>query len=220
MMGLGDFAYWASWFTYYTIVNTCISIITWVIMITSITQKSSIWIPFMVVWLYGQSLFGLLLITQSLFTKARAAAITSSIVYFGTSIFQFFVREPDTPLNARLWACLSPTVAMIQTVSVLAQYEGSQVGSKTENIFSEFNNFTVGHGLIMMAIDVIWITLLGFYLEQVMPKTFGKRRHLCFCFSGSFWGCKNKRRVSVGLSDDANVTRQLGDKSINHESTD
>ena len=54
---------------------------------------------------------------------------------------------------------------MIQTVAVLAQYEGSQVGSTGDNIFSEFNNFTVGHGLIMMALDTVWITLLGFYLE-------------------------------------------------------
>ena len=60
---------------------------------------------------------------------------------------------------------MSPTVAMIQTVAVLAQYEGSQVGSNFDNIFSEFNNFTVGHGLIMMAVDMVWITILGFYLE-------------------------------------------------------
>jgi len=67
----------------------------------------------MIIWLYGQSLFGLLLITQSLFTKARAAAITTSIVYFGTSTFQYFVREPDSPLKYRLIASLSPTVAMV-----------------------------------------------------------------------------------------------------------
>ena len=56
-------------------------------------------------------------------------------------------------------------MAMIQTVAVLAQYEGSQVGSNFDNIFSDFNNFTVGHGLIMMAVDMVWITILGFYLE-------------------------------------------------------
>ena len=120
MMGLGDFAYWASWFTYYTVVNTCISVLTWCVMITSIMQKSEGWILFLLVWLFGESLFGLLLVTQSIFTKARAAAITTSVVYFGTSIFQYFVKDPDASMNARLLACLSPTVAMIQTVAVLA----------------------------------------------------------------------------------------------------
>ena len=195
MMGLGDFAYWASWFTYYTVVNSAISLLTWVIMITSIMQKSEPWILFFVIWLYGQSLFGIILITQSLFTKARAAAITTSIIYFGTSTFQYFVREPDIPLENRIYASLSPTVAMIQTVAVLAQYEGSQVGSKSENLFAEFNNFTVGHGLIMMAVDCVWVIFLGFYLEMVMPKTFGRRRHPCFCFTRSFWGCKSRSRI-------------------------
>lgn len=53
MMGLGDFAYWASWFTYYTVVNTAISILTWVVMVTSVMQKSQGLILFLIIWLYG-----------------------------------------------------------------------------------------------------------------------------------------------------------------------
>ena len=87
MMGLKDTAYWLSWLTYYTIINTQISFFTWLILFESVTSKTSGWILFLVVWLFGQSLFGLLLITQSLFTRARAAAITTSLIYFGTSIF-------------------------------------------------------------------------------------------------------------------------------------
>ena len=113
MMGLKDFPYWASWFTYYTVVNTIISGITWVIMMTSITTKSSPLILWFTVWLYGQSLFGILLITQSLFTKARAAAITSSVVYFGTTTFGYFVSDEDSPNKGRMIASLSPTVALI-----------------------------------------------------------------------------------------------------------
>ena len=113
MMGLKDFPYWLSWFTYYTFVNTCISILTWIILVTSITKRSNSTILFLLVWLFGQSLFGLLLITQSVFTKARAAAITTSIVYFGTSTFQYFVADPNVEFESKLWASLSPTVAMI-----------------------------------------------------------------------------------------------------------
>ena len=113
MMGLKDFPYWASWFTYYAMVNTAITVITWIIMMTSITTKSAPLILFFIVWLFGQSLFGLLIVTQSLFTKARAAAITSSVVYFGTSTFGYFVSDEDSTLKARLLACLSPTVAMV-----------------------------------------------------------------------------------------------------------
>ena len=125
MMGLADFPYWASWYTYYTIINTSIAILTWIIMVFGIISKSDSWIVFCTVWFYGQSLFGLILITQSLFTKARAAAITSSIVYFGSSMFQYFVSDQNTKFNDRLWASLSPPVCMIQTVGVLAKFESS-----------------------------------------------------------------------------------------------
>ena len=112
MMGLKDFAYWSSWFTYYTIVNTFMSLITWVILYTKVLPKSAGWITFFTVWLYGQSLFGIVLVTQSLFARARAAAITTTLIYFGTGMFQYFVADADIALESRIWACLSPVVAL------------------------------------------------------------------------------------------------------------
>ena len=189
MMGLGDAAYWSSWGTYYSIVNTVISVITWAIMTFAIKIKSDSWIVFLTVWLFGQSLFGLMLITQSLFSSSRSAAITCSIVYFGTTIPQYFVKEPDIGLTDRMWASLSPTTAMIQTVNVLAKFEGSQVGLTIDTIDAEFDNFKVIYGLIMLLFDNVWILLLGLYLEQVMPRKFGRRRHPFFCFKPAFWSC-------------------------------
>jgi len=53
MMGLKDTAYWLSWLTYYTIINTLISFFTWLILFESVTSKTSGWILFLVVWLFG-----------------------------------------------------------------------------------------------------------------------------------------------------------------------
>lgn len=117
-----------------------------------------------------------------MFTRARAAAIVTSLIYFGSGTFNYFVNEPDTPFLNRLFACLSPTIAMIQTSAALGTFESSQVGSNYENIWSEVNNFSVGIGLCMMAFNSVWLVLFGLYLEQVMPKTFGRRRHPCFFF--------------------------------------
>ena len=71
---------------------------------------------------------------------------------------------------------------MFQTVRVMTTFEASQVGQNASNLFSEFENFTTGHGLVMLAIDSVWITALGLYMEQVMPKTHGSSKSLCFCF--------------------------------------
>ena len=56
----------------------------------------------------------------------------------------------------------------------------------------------------MMAFNCIWLVFLGLYLEQVMPKTFGRRAHPCFCFKASFWGCSaRKNKTKIGVADPA-----------------
>ena len=51
----------------------------------------------------------------------------------------------------------------------------------------------------MMVFNCIYLVLVGIYLEQVMPKTVGTRRHPCFFLLPSFWSemfnCKRKREV-------------------------
>lgn len=72
----------------------------------------------------------------------------------------------------------------------------------------------------MMAIDCVWVTIFGFYLEMVMPKTFGRRRHPCFCFTRSFWGCNATKRTQVGqVLDEGNSNNFLG-KGQHHETVD
>jgi len=53
MMGLKDFPYWASWYSYYTFTNTCLSTLVWIILYTKVTSRSAGWILFLIVWLYG-----------------------------------------------------------------------------------------------------------------------------------------------------------------------
>ena len=53
MMGLKDFPYWASWLTYYSVVNTIISGSTFAILYTKVLPNSDGWITFFIVWLFG-----------------------------------------------------------------------------------------------------------------------------------------------------------------------
>ena len=51
----------------------------------------------------------------------------------------------------------------------------------------------------MLAIDCVYLVLVGILLEQVMPKTVGTRRHVLFFLLPSFWqemfNCKRKKEV-------------------------
>jgi len=63
MMGLKDFPYWSSWFVYYTIINTLMVTMSWMILVKWVFQYTDWSIIFLTMWLYGQSIFGLIMIT-------------------------------------------------------------------------------------------------------------------------------------------------------------
>ena len=90
---------------------------------------------------------------------------------------------------------------MINSIAVLAQFEGSGIGIKWHNIDSEYNAYTVAIGLKMMTFNCVWLVLLGTYLEQVTPKTVGVRRHPCFFLLPKFWkemfSCKHSKHIKI-----------------------
>ena len=57
------------------------------------------------------------MITQSLFSSPRAAAITTTLIYFGTSILSSVVSNEDSTRSQKIAVCwFFPTVTMITGV--------------------------------------------------------------------------------------------------------
>ena len=95
MMGLKDFSYWLSWFVYYFIVVTIISGICTIILAANVFKYTNKGIIFLYFWVYGISLFGLAIFLQAFFSRARIAAITGTLVYFGTSFINAAVSDSN-----------------------------------------------------------------------------------------------------------------------------
>ena len=85
MMGLSDTSYWFSWFVYYFIIVLIISIACTIILSANVFTYSNKGIIFLYFFIYGLSLFGLCILIQAFFSRARVAAITGTLIYFGTS---------------------------------------------------------------------------------------------------------------------------------------
>lgn len=94
-MGLHEFAYWLSWLIYYTCVNTALVTIIWAILTFYVLHISDSLILYAIFWLYGQCLFGITVLTQALFESPRAAAVCTTIIYFGSTIVYYLVDDPD-----------------------------------------------------------------------------------------------------------------------------
>jgi ATP-binding cassette, subfamily A (ABC1), member 3 len=120
MMGLNDFSYWLSWFVYYTVIVTLISVLVIIVLSFNVLKYSNRGLVFLFFWVYGMSLFGLAILLQAFFSKARVAAITGTLVYFGTSFVNVAVADKSVNSGAKNLASLLTPVAVNLGSAVLA----------------------------------------------------------------------------------------------------
>ena len=108
MMGMTDTAYWLSWFVYYTMINTLISTLSWLILLYNVINFSTPFYVWLFFWLYGQSVFGQIVFLQSLFTSSKYSGIVATLVYFGSDFFNFLITGDNTSRVAKIAASLLP----------------------------------------------------------------------------------------------------------------
>jgi hypothetical protein len=93
--------------------------------------------------LYGQSIFGYIIILQSFFTTARTAAVVTTIVYFGTITLQ--VPE-HAPMSQKIGMSVFPTACMTQTVKVMTGFELNNDGIKMDSLGRNYREFNMQLG--------------------------------------------------------------------------
>jgi hypothetical protein len=155
------------------------------------------------------SLFGLAISLQSFFSRARVAAITGTLVYFGTSFINVAVADKGIePAEKNLASLLTP-VAVNLGSAVLAQFETSGIGLRPDNIRMMYNNYSMGGCLVSMFISLLLFFWVGIYLDNTLPSAYGLRKGWCFCLTPSFW-CSRRgdasrtRKMQVKDKDDEN----------------
>ena len=87
IMGLRDTPYWISWFIYYFIICTIISLISAFILKINIFVHTSYGVLFFFLWLYGLSLFSLAVLITCFIERPRTAGIIATLVHFLTYFF-------------------------------------------------------------------------------------------------------------------------------------
>lgn len=128
-MGMKELPYWLSWATDYLVKNLIISTGSWAVVYMWVFKFSDGRLLWMLIFFYGQFAFGMILVAQTVFARARYAGIATSLVYFGLSMLNTSVNQDDTTYaDVVLVAIFSPAVAMIQTVYAIVHFETAQVG--------------------------------------------------------------------------------------------
>lgn len=82
---------------------------------------------------------------------------------------------------------------MLQTVQVYVSFVTANIPMNFSTWHLEFEQFSVSEGLFLILMGGVLMILLGLYLENVLPKTYGARKHPLFCLKCK--SCKKSQKT-------------------------
>lgn len=204
MMGMTDASYWLSWFVYFSLINTVITLLIWGTLMINVINYSNPLYPLMFFWLYGEAIFGQIVFLQSFFSVSKYAGIVATVVYFGSAMLNYFIGLNSVSFAGKIFASLVPQAALQQGAITFVQYECTGAGMNSQTASQLYNNYSFRTALIMMSVSAITFMLLGMWLDAVLPSKYGKRRSVCYCLSPSFYGCCRQNRRRNGNGEEEN----------------
>lgn len=195
MMGMTDVPYWLSWFTYYTLLNTSTALLATLTVKINCFERTSFGMIFLVIWGFGEALWGQIVFVQALFRQSKYAGIMSTVVYFCLA----FLNLP------MVFADMSD--AYMYTVSVIPQVNICQIVWRLFEADSRQQAFTFDTDIegkastffLLYLVGFLFFTSVGVYFECVLPSEFGNARHPCFMFLPSTYKgcCSSKRELTA-----------------------
>lgn len=82
MMGMTDSSYWISWFAFYTLQSTIVTLVGWGCLCINVIPNGGKGYILLYMWLFGVSIFGQIILYQALFSRAKYAGLVSVLIFF------------------------------------------------------------------------------------------------------------------------------------------
>ena len=117
----------------------------------------------------------------------------STLVYFGSDLFNFLIAGGErTSRTYKVLASILPQVSLGQGSVVFAEYECTGVGIDTSTAAVIYQNYSFDTALFMMLVSLFFFSIMGLYLDNVLPVKFGRRKSPIFCLLPKTYGCCRK----------------------------
>lgn len=181
-MGMNLTNYYLSWISFYATVLFLLSII-WVLIVKfTFFPDANIVMIWLLYYMTGLSFLGFGMLIISFFEKSKPGALCAIVAYFilyGANIVMASMSTQTVGMNT--WFSLSPVAALAKAgaIATFVQSFNQPFGFDLWNSqilyykFGIFVYFTLGQFIVL--------SLLGIYLDQVLPKQTSVRRHPFFC---------------------------------------
>ena len=194
-MGISESSYWLSWFIYYLIGITFVTVALAAMLTYGVFKYSAFGPILAILWLYGLSLFGYIVFVQAFFSKPTLASIVGSLLFFMSSFVDQIINDPYMDEHYKLLGSIMPSVAIQRCFYCVSEFERQREGLTWDTLSTQVLNYRIEYALIMMAFFFIYFTAIGIYFTQVLPGTAGGfREHFLFCFGVQLRQARFRRR--------------------------
>lgn len=196
--GVYESAHWFSWLFFAMTVFVIISVLVSITLSINVMRFSHKLYIFVWIGAFSTSSVGLCFVTSAFFSKAKLASIIGPIALFATVLprYLFFGFNRYEATTAKMWASLLPATAFAFGADIIADYEYVQVGVQPWNAGE--GKYSFNTSIAFLLFDTVLYTALGWYLEQIFPRQFGKPKPWYFIISPWYWfgSClKNKEQT-------------------------
>ena len=191
IMGLNELTYFLSYFIIYFVINIIYSVANSFILKNVITYIQTIYI-FILYFLFGLVVYGLIYFFQSFLERTRIAVIVSLLIYALMYFISIPVFSGTVSKATKIVICIFfPPVALQLGINTLSSFE-KNFNNFDGRIFYDYNNFNVFDMYITFVISFILFMFIGFYLQNILSHEYGIKKPFYFLCTKNFWGCEDK----------------------------
>ena len=181
IMGLTRAAFFCSWMLVYYVQVFVTTTATSVILSLWLLKKTVFPLTFFLYALFGVSVVNVSALLSTFFNKSRIAALVVPLLYFMISIPSFALPDGTEPGTYVLLSWL-PTIPFSIGNILLFNYETTNGLPAADLASSDDRPYNMAACYAFLLFNVICCPLLMLYLDAVLPKEWGTRRHPLYCF--------------------------------------
>ncbi|XP_078454531.1 uncharacterized protein LOC144721071 [Lampetra planeri] len=207
IMGVLPASHFLSW-----LLQSCALLLLMVILLTVIlkasgTLPSTNWALLLALFLcFGISVLAMGYMLSACFTHTNVASLTACFIYL-LSFFPFLALSSLT-LTLTRWQksliCLLSPTAFSYASQLMGHFEDQGIGAQWSNMYQSplyGDDISFAYLCWMLIIDTAIYFIVGWYIRNVYPGTYGLARPFYFLFTVSYWQqvcCCGSRRRPMG----------------------
>ncbi|RHY28486.1 hypothetical protein DYB32_005940 [Aphanomyces invadans] len=208
ILGVHDNSIIWSWYITYGAIFVVSAVLQMIASRSKLFPNCSPLLVFLFFLLFGWSVLAYGFLVSSIFSKSRLGTYMGIVVFFVMYLITSGFTDTSAERSKNI-ACIFAPVAMSFGVQTMAKAEAGSLGITFANVHEPYANFRFSTALAFMAFDIVLYTVLGLYLERVVPKDYGVPEPWYFPVSMQYWR-KVLRTGAVRVQDKEHVRDDVG----------